>query len=131
MPFYSDSESYYASMRSLFQCVRANYPKATESIGAARINILLHTTGPAGDILIHGRERPVAITYGANGAKPDLQIDMAADTFHRILLGELSLKSALGNGQMRVKGPIWKAMSLGDLFTVSRKCYPDIVKGQG
>lgn len=127
MPFYPDSESYYDHMRALFSCVHDNYPKATEAIGAAKINILLRTAGPAADIMIHGRERPVAISYGADGIKPDLQIDMAADTFHKILLGELSLKSALGNGQMKVKGPIWKAMSLGDLFAVSRKCYPDIV----
>jgi putative sterol carrier protein len=91
---------------------------------------MMRTSGPAADIVIHGRERPVRITYGDNGAKADLQIEMAADTFHRILLGELSLKTALGNGQMKVKGPIWKAMSLGDLFHVSRLCYPDILKGQ-
>ena len=131
MPFYPDSETYYANMRALFACVQANYPKATESIGNAKINILMRTVGPAADIIIRGRERPVAISYGENGAKADLEIDMAADTFHKILLGELSLKSALGSGQMRVKGPILKAMSLGDLFHVSRLCYPDILKGQG
>jgi len=128
MPFYSDSESYYANMQALFACVQTNYPKATEAIGNARINILMRTVGPAADIIIRGRERPVAITYGENGAKADLEIDMAADTFHKILLGELSLKSALGSGQMKVKGPILKAMSLGDLFHVSRLCYPDILK---
>ena len=56
---------------------------------------------------------------------------MAADSFHQILLGDLSLTTALGNGELKVKGPIWKALSLGDLFQVSRKCYPDIIKGQG
>lgn len=130
MPFYPDSETYYANMRALFACVQANYPKATEAIGNAKINILMRTAGPAADIVIRGRERPVAISYGENGAKADLEIDMAADTFHKILLGELSLKSALGSGQMKVKGPILKAMSLGDLFHVSRLCYPDIIKGQ-
>ena len=84
---------------------------------------------PAAEIVIHGRETPVRTTFGENGVKPDLEIEMSADTFHKILLGELSLKTALGNGQMRVKGPIWKALSLGDLFTVSRRCYPDIVRG--
>lgn len=128
MPFYSDSESYYANMRALFACVQSNYPKATEAIGNAKINILMRTVGPAADIIIRGRERPVTIAYGENGAKADLEIDMAADTFHKILLGELSLKTALGNGQMKVRGPIWKAMSLGDLFHVSRLCYPDILK---
>jgi putative sterol carrier protein len=128
MPFYPDSETYYASMRQLFACVQANYPKATESIANARINIMMRTVGPASEIVIKGRERPVTIVYGENGAKADLEINMAADTFHKILLGELSLKTALGNGQMKVKGPILKALSLGDLFHVSRMCYPDILK---
>jgi hypothetical protein len=130
MPFYPDTESYYANMRALFACVQSNYPKATEAIGNARINILMRTVGPAADIIIRGRERPVTIAYGENGAKADVEIDMSADTFHKILLGELSLKTALGNGQMKVKGPIWRALSLGDLFHVSRLCYPDILKGK-
>lgn len=130
MPFYSDSESYYANMRTLFACVQERFPKATEAIGRSKINIRVRTTGPAADVIILGRETPVRITYGENGVKPDLEIELTADTFHKILLGDLSLKTTLGNGQMRVKGPIWKAMSLGDLFTVSRKCYPDIIAGQ-
>jgi hypothetical protein len=128
MPFYPDSESYYANMRALFSCVEANYSKATESIAKARINILMRTVSPSAEILIRGRERPVTVAYGENGAKADLEITMATDTFHKILLGELSLKTALGNGQMKVKGPIFKALTLGDLFYVGRLCYPDIVK---
>ena len=131
MPYYSDVESYYANMRTLFACVQEKHSKATESIGKANINIRLRTTAPAAEITIMGREKPVRTTFGENGVKPDLEIDMAADTFHHILLGELSLTTALGNGQMKVKGPIWKALSLGDLFSVSRVCYPDILKGQG
>jgi putative sterol carrier protein len=130
MPYYSDSESYYVNMRILFACVKEKYGKATESISKANVNIRLRTTSPAADITIMGREKPVRTVFGEDGVKPDLEIDMAADTFHRILLGELSLKTALGNGQLKVKGPIWKAMSLGDLFTVSRWCYPDIIGGK-
>jgi hypothetical protein len=130
MPFYSNSESYYANMRTLFACVQENHPKATEAIGKSKINIRIHTSNPTADIMVLGRERPVRTTFGENGVKPDIEIDMTADTFHKILLDDLSLRTALGNGQMKVKGPIWKAMTLSDLFTVSRECYPHIVKGQ-
>lgn len=131
MPYYSDSESYYANMRTLFACLKENHPKATDAIGRSKMNILIRTTDPAADIVVLGRERPVRTTFGENGVKPDLEIHMTADTFHRILLDDLSLRTALGNGLMKVKGPIWKAMTLSDLFHVSRKCYPDIIKGQG
>jgi hypothetical protein len=131
MPFYANSESYYANMRTLFACVQENYPKATEAIGKSKINIRIHTSNPTADVTILGRESPVRTTFGENGVKPDLEIEMTGDTFHKILLDDLSLRTALGNGQMKVKGPIWKAMSLGDLFAVTRKCYPDLIKGQG
>jgi putative sterol carrier protein len=131
MPFYRDTESYYSNMRTLFACVQENYPRATEAIGKSKINIRIHTTAPAADVVILGRETPVRTTFGENGVKPDLEIEMAADTFHKILLGDLSLRTALGNNQLKVKGPIWKAMSLGDLFHVSRQCYPGIITGQG
>lgn len=131
MAFYSDTESYYANMRTLFACIRQNYPQATDAIGRSKMNIRMRTTNPAGDIIIHGRETPVRTSYGENGVRPDLDIEMAADTFHSILLGDLSLRTALGSGQMKVKGPIWKALALGELFHVGQKCYPDIVKGQG
>ena len=110
---------------TLFACVQENYPKATESIGKRTINILMRTSQPAADIVDPGPGDILSrLSYGEDGVKPDLQIEMSADTFHKILLGDLSLKTALGNGQMKVKGSILKAMSLGDLFTVSRKCYP-------
>ncbi len=131
MPFYSDSDSYYVNMRTLFACVKEHYPKATDAIGKSKMNILIRTTDPAADIMVLGRERPVRTTFGENGVKPDLEIDMTADTFHKILLDDLSLRTALGNGLMKVKGPIWKAMTLSDLFHVSRKCYPGIIEGQG
>jgi len=130
MPFYSDTETYYENMRALFACVRTNYPRATEAIANARINIRVRTTAPDANIIIHGRARPVTITYGENGARPDLEIDLTADTFHKILLGEFGLRQTLSGGKMKIKGPIWKAMSLGELFKVTRQCYPDILRNR-
>jgi hypothetical protein len=131
MAFYSDTESYYANMRTLFACVQENHPKATETIGKSKVNIRIRTHAPDADIMILGRATPVRTTFGENGVKPDIEIELASDTFHNILLGDLSLKSALGSNQLKVRGPIWKAMSLGDLFHVSRLCYPGIIARQG
>ncbi len=130
MPVYSDSETYYTNMRTLFACIRENYPKAMDDLGNSKMNIRIHTTAPSADVMILGREKPVRTSYGENGVKPDLEIQATGDVFHEILLGNLGLRSALGSGQLKVKGPIWKALSLADLFHVTQRCYPDIVKGQ-
>lgn len=60
--------------------------------------------------------------------RPELDVELAADTFHRILLGELSLLKALGSGLLKVKGPIWKTNALGELFQQGKSCYPSILR---
>ncbi len=130
MPFYADTEGLYTHLRALFACIAANHPRASDAIAAARLVIRLRTTAPTGEIIINGRQKPVQTTFGPNAAPPDLDIQLAADTLHRILLGELSLAKALGAGQLKVHGPIWRTMALGELFTVGQRCYPGILQAQ-
>lgn len=130
MPFYTDTEQFYRNLRALFACVAVNYPRASDAIAAAHLIIRLRTTAPAGEIVINGRQKPVETTFGVNSTRPDLDIQLAADTLHRILLGELSLTKALGAGQLKVHGPIWKTLALGELFTVGQRCYPGILQAQ-
>lgn len=128
MPYYTSTEQFYANLRALFACVAASYPRSGEAIAAARMVIRLRTTAPAGEIVINGQQRPVQTTFGANGVRADLDIDLTADTLHRILLGELSLTKALGSGQLKVRGPIWKTLALSELFTVGQRCYPGVLQ---
>lgn len=130
MPFYADTAELYARLSALFDCVAASYPRASDAIAAARLIIRLSTEAPEGEIVINGREKPVQMSYGANGLRPDLEISLAADTLHRILMGELSLAKALGAGQLKVRGPIWKTMALSELFAVGQRCYPGILQAQ-
>lgn len=127
MPVYADTEQFYSNLRALFACVRANYPHASDAIAAANLVIRLRTTAPAAEIVINGRQKPAQTTFGASGMRPDLDIDLAADTLHRILLGELSLTRAMGAGLLKVRGPIWKTLALSELLTVGQRCYPEIV----
>ncbi len=130
MPFYADTEQFYSNLRALFACVAAHHPRASDAIAASHLVIRLRTTAPAGEIVINGRQKPVQTTFGPAAARPDLDIQLAADTLHRILLGELSLAKALGTGQLKVQGPIWKTLALSELLTVGQRCYPGIVQAQ-
>jgi len=127
MSYFHDSETYYRQMRALFAAISEQYPSTLEAIGRANMNIRLSTSDPVATIVVHGRKRPVTTTFGDDDVTADLEIEMTADTFHRILLDQLSLRQALGSSQVTVRGPIWKALSLGDLFTVGQRCYPAIV----
>ncbi len=130
MPFYADTEQFYSNLRALFACIATSYPRASDAIAAAHLVIRLRTTAPAGEIVINGRQKPVQTSFGVNDARADLDIHLAADTLHHILLGELALSKALAAGQLKVHGPIWKTLALGELFTVGQRCYPGILQAQ-
>ncbi|MGQ9490723.1 MAG: SCP2 sterol-binding domain-containing protein [Anaerolineae bacterium] len=98
---------------------------------AARLVIRFRLHQPTAEIYIDGRQNPVRAAFGPRDTRPDLDIELAADTLHRILLGELTLTKALSSGQMKVKGPIFKTLTLGDLFATGQRCYPRVLNEQG
>ena len=80
---------------------------------------------------LNGRETPFVAHFGPTQGKADLEVGLTADTLHQILLGKLWLTKALGAGKLDVKGPMMKAMALGDLFLKSQKIYPAILQENG
>ena len=131
MAFYTDSEQLYGSMRLLFALVEQDEPGAADAILASRLVIRLRCTAPEAEFTINGRRRPVQVVFGPDSARPTLDIDLAADTLHDILLGQLSLRTALGNGLLSVRGPALKAMALAELFRRGQVIYPDVLRERG
>ena len=131
MAVYSDSEQLLEIMRSLFARVEAEYPAAGDAVSASHLVILIRCTRPDADVLINGRKRPPEIWYGPGGMRPTLTIETATDTLHEIMLGELSLKRALAQGALKVRGPVHRITVLADLFYALQKVYPDLVKEPG
>lgn len=131
MPFFADSEQLYACTRALFSRIQEQDPGAADAILASHLVIRLRCTRPEAEITINGRKRPVQTTYGPSRLRPTLDIELAADTLHRIMLGEQSMKKALANGQLKVRGPVWKATALADLFYRGQAIYPQVLREQG
>jgi hypothetical protein len=82
-------------------------------------------------LIIDARQRPVQVLYGQSSVVAQVEVDMAADTLHCLLLGELGLSKAIGSGLLRPKGPILKMIVLGDLFDRARFLYPAVAKSFG
>lgn len=131
MAIYRDTEQFYTCTRQLFTRIEENDPNAAAALLQSRLVIRLQLTQPAGELVINGRGASVATHFGPNGTKPDLDIALSGDTLHAILLGQLTLTKALGSGKLNVKGPVWKAVVLADLFRQSQILYPDILREQG
>lgn len=130
MPFFADSEQFYACTRALFARIEESDPGAADAILASRLLIRIRCTGPSAELTIDGRRRPVQTTFGPSTLRPTLDIELAADTLHRILLGEQSLSKALADGQLKVRGPVWKALALAELFRRGQALYPGVLHEQ-
>jgi hypothetical protein len=132
MPFYTTTAQFYASLRLLFDRIEAKNPQAAETLLKSRLLFCFRCSEPTAELVIDARQRPLKIQYGTdNTLKPDLDVELAADTLHQIMLGELSLTKAVGSKQLIPKGPVWKTMVLADLFRHAKTVYPDILREQG
>jgi len=131
MAVYGSAEQLYGCLRELFARIEAAEPRAADSLLRSRLHIRFRLTEPAAEITIDARRRPLQIVYGAAAGKPELDVALAADTLHRILLGELSLAKALGGKLLKAAGPVWKTAALADLFASARSIYPQVLQDDG
>jgi hypothetical protein len=131
MPFFADSNQFYTCTRMLFDRIREEEPGAADAILTSRLVIRLCCTGPDAEFTINGRQRPLETTFGPSRLRPTLDIELAADTLHGIMLGELSLKRALADGRLKVRGLVWKTPALAELFYQGQGLYPGVLQDQG
>jgi hypothetical protein len=82
-------------------------------------------------VLLDGR-RPgqFQAIYGPAEIRPDLDVELAADTLHLILLDSLPLRKAVGSGLVKVKGPTWRLNALAVVLDHGRLVYPAVLRDQ-
>ncbi len=131
MPFYRTTEFLYDALRATFGQIARQSPghlDGLHTLMASKMILRLKCTGPAGEITLNGREKQFKAVYGHSPLRADLTVELASDTLHEILLDELSIKRAWGNGTIKVQGPVWKLKVLTDLVKGAREFYPGVLK---
>ena len=131
MTYFSNSEQIYTIMQSLFERMSVLTPDPVDALASSHLVVRIKLTEPDAQITINGRKRPVNIDYGSNNVQADLEIGMQAETLHLILLDKYSIKQGFSNGELKVRGPIWKALSFADIFQKGRAYYPQVIKEYG
>ncbi len=131
MTFYTDAEKIYKVMQTLFESMSKTNPDPVDALVSSHMVIRINLSDPDAHITINGRKRPVTIDYGLTNGRADMEIGMASETLHLILLDEYSVKQGFSNGEIKVRGPIWKAVSFVDIFQKGRVFYPQVLKDQG
>jgi hypothetical protein len=131
MAFFTDANQIYTILQALFEQLRQETPNPVDTLVSSHLSIRLKFSGPEAQILINGRKRPVEVNYGPTNGRADLEIEMTADHLHQILLDEYSIKSGFANGELKVRGPVWKTLAFADIFIKGRTYYPQVLKDQG
>ena len=130
MPFYKNAEQIYNVMQALFDKLRDIEPDPVETLVSSRMTFRINLIDPEAQITVNGRKRPVTVDYGSKDGRADLEIEMEAETLHLIMLDKYSVKRGFSNGELKVRGPIWKALSFAEIFQKGRSFYPEILKDQ-
>lgn len=128
MAVYANTQQVYDCFRVLFEQIEKQEPEAAEQLLKARLAIRFCCSQPTAELIIDARQRPVQILYGQNSIRPEVDVELSADTLHCLLLGELGLRKALGSGRIKPKGPILKMIALGALFDHARHLYPSVAR---
>ena len=131
MVYYKSADQIYTILRALFESLRDENPNPVDTLVATRLNIRISLTDPEAQITIKARQPPVEVIYGEADGRADLEIGMTADQMHLILLDEYSIKTGFTNGELKVRGQVWKALSLADIFIKGRTYYPKVLQDHG
>lgn len=131
MPFFKSEDDLHRAFEELFRRIEKLNGVATRPIKKSRLVIQLKCEDPPAIITLNGKKNPVKTCFGAIQTRPDLQITMPADVLHQIFLGELSLKKAVSNKQLKVRGPVWKVSTMSDVFDQGKKLYPLVLQDEG
>lgn len=131
MPIYSSDSQLYSCFQALFGVIEAQEPTAANALLKASLAITFNCTAPVASITIDARKAPVQLFYGPAPLKPTIEVGLTADTLHCLLLGEVRLAKAVGSELMDLKGPVWKTLSLGDIFHHAQRFYPSVLQENG
>ena len=131
MAFYKDSEQFESTLMLLFDRVQKTYPRAAEDLEQAKLILRFSCSDPATDILINGRRHPASVTFGDKRIRPEVDVQLTADTLHNILLGELRLSKALSSRSLKIRGPGRKTLAVTGLFHQCQKVYPEVLSEKG
>ncbi|MBP9501076.1 MAG: SCP2 sterol-binding domain-containing protein [Candidatus Promineofilum sp.] len=131
MSIYTSDAQLYSCLQALFGIIQTHDPKAADALLKASLAITFNCSTPEAAVTIDARRSPVKFLFGQADLKPTIEVDLAADTLHCLLLGEIRLTKAIGSDLLSLKGPVWKTLSLADIFHHAQRFYPDVLVDNG
>lgn len=131
MSIYASDSQLYSCFQALFGIIEAHDPKAADALLKSSLAITFNCINPTASITIDARRAPLQLAYGQTGMVPTIEVGLTADVLHCLLLGEVRLTKAIGSDLINLKGPVWKTLSLADIFHYAQEFYPGVLTNHG
>ena len=131
MPIYPSSAQMITVFQGLADQLQNIDPAAAAKLAKSGLVIGFDCSNPTLQVTIDAGQSPPQIYYGPGPNKPQIIIGLSADVLHCILLDELGIRKAMGRGLLDIRGPVWKVVSLGELFNETQKVYPAVLRQYG
>ncbi len=131
MPIYATADAFYPVIKDVFDRIEQTAPHALNGLMRSKLIVRFKLTHPIAEITLNGRRPTFQVTYGPSKIMADLEAHFTGDTLHKIFLGQWTLAHALNIGQLRITGPILKALEMAALFESAKQIYPAVLKERG
>lgn len=130
MAVFATPDDFYAVMRAIFQQLDAD-PATTKDFRKHRMVVRICGSDPAVELVLDGRSNPIAVSFGPQPGRVDLELHLAVDLLHGILTDQESMRAAFMEGRIRVTGNVFRAIQLMDLFRKIEAIYPQVMRERG
>jgi hypothetical protein len=113
MPYFKDADDVYANL-GLFLRQLAVDPEMTPALKRADTTFQLRLRNPDSVLTVRPPqdEQPPQVDLGDTTLRPEVVLQLDADTAHRFWLGQVNVAVALANGDIRARGPAAKILKL-------------------
>jgi hypothetical protein len=113
MPYFKDADEVYANL-GLFLRQLAVDPEMTPALKRADTTFQLRMRNPDSVLTVRPpqEEQPPQVDLGDTTLRPEVVLQLDADTAHRFWLGQVNVAVALANGDIRARGPAAKILKL-------------------
>lgn len=122
MTVYQSADSLQATLHTLYTEVQRTKPDLDKVMRNMVIHVRL--SHPKLDLYIDGTQMPYGLVFGEFEKRPQLYVELSADSLHKIFLDQLGLCKAVNAKLLHVRGNLLKIGRLVPLFLQAQKLYP-------
>jgi putative sterol carrier protein len=113
MAYFKDADDVYATLGRFIREMAAD-PELASALKRADTSFQLRLRQPDSIVTVSAPhdEQPAQVDLGDTTQRPEVVMQMDADTAHRFWLGDVNVAVALARGDVRARGPVAKILKI-------------------